>query len=342
MEYWPSDRYPIIPDAMRKLITICLFTGVFSSVSGQVIQGTVLDKNTRAPVEFAMLYFNGTFVGTYSDEEGKFKLDVTPHASMPLTVSAINYYSATVTGFTAGKPIVVYLIPKVYELEEIVVTAKSHSMQRKANLRIFREEFLGTTDNAADCEVLNEGDITFNYDRDRDTLKAFASKPIFIRNKALGYTITYYLDQFEYYRRTQSFIFKGNIIFTEDLTSDDARKQAYERKRKQAYLGSRMHFFRTLWANDLKSTGFVIRNTSGENLNYNSLVSGSEGSRKYLRYPENLDICYYSKEPTSRIVFLKPSVFFEKNGYSDPAGISWEGEMVKSRVADWLPYEYNP
>ncbi len=82
-----------------------------------------------------------------------------------------------------------------------------------------------------------------------DTLKAFALKPILIINKALGYNITYYLDKFEYYKPGNSFFFMGNIIFNEDST----KKMLYERRRKNAFLGSRMHFFRALWTDDLNS-----------------------------------------------------------------------------------------
>jgi hypothetical protein len=326
---------------MRRFLALILLLSWHTLAYDQIIRGTVLDKNTREPVGFAMLYFNGTFVGTYSDENGKFELDVSQHASMPLTVSAINYYSFSVADFSSGKPVVVYLTPKVYELEEIVVTAKSRDWKRRANLQLFRDEFLGTTGNARNCEIINESDITFIHDPDNELLKAYASKPIYIRNLALGYTITYFLDQFEYNMKTRSFIFRGNIIFAEDHSGDDALRLSQERKRRQAYLGSRMHFFRALWANDLKSTGFIVRNTSDETLDYKNMVSDREISRKYLQYGENLGICYYSEMPTSQIIFLKPRVFFDKNGYFDPTGISWEGEMVKQRIADWLPYEYS-
>jgi hypothetical protein len=33
-------------------------------------------------------------------------------------------------------------------------------------------------------------------------------------------------------------------------------------------------------------------------------------------------------------------VFFDKDGYFDQSAIMWEGEMVKKRTADQLPYNY--
>jgi hypothetical protein len=68
------------------------------------------------------------------------------------------------------------MTPKVYEFSEVVINAKSHVRERKMNLRVFKDEFLGTTSNAMKCDIMNENEITFNYDSDRDTLKAFASK----------------------------------------------------------------------------------------------------------------------------------------------------------------------
>ena len=44
--------------------------------------------------------------------------------------------------------------------------------------------------------------------------------------------------------------FTGNILFYEDSIT---QKRFSERGRRITYCGSRMHFFRVLWANDLKS-----------------------------------------------------------------------------------------
>jgi hypothetical protein len=222
-----------------------------------------------------------------------------------------------------------------------VVRAKIPQGERKVNLRTFRDEFLGNTGNALTCEIENEEDIGFNYGKDWDTLKAFAKKPIIIHNKALGYTVTYFLDKFEYYRESKSFFFRGSIMFKEDLITDETQKQAVERRRQNTYLGSRMHFFRSLWTNQLDQTGFVVRMGDNQIINPKTLVVQDQSRRKYIAYNEPVGICYYSKTPKSRIIFLKDRVFFDNRGYYDPTGISWEGDMARSRIADWLPYEYS-
>jgi hypothetical protein len=326
---------------VRKFIVIFLFSGFYIAAYSQVIKGTVLDEATESPIWYASVYFNGTFVGTTSDENGHFALDISKNASMPISISAIGYYSITLTEVSQDKPITVYLAPKVYELSEVVITARPSSRERKANLKIFRDEFLGTTSNALNCEILNENDITFGVGTDDDTLKAFASKPLLIYNRALGYKITYYLDRFEYYRKSTSFLYKGSIIFKEDLAAYETQQMSLERRRRFTYLGSRTHFFRALWANDIRSSGFVIRSLQNVNLNYRDIVSEEDNQKKFLSFRENLVIYHYTNSGSSYVVFLKDHVYFDSNGYFDPSGISWEGEMARQRIADWLPYEYS-
>lgn len=325
---------------MRRFILLFLFINFYEVAYNQVIRGTVLDNETKSPIGFACLYFSGTFSGTQSDQNGNFEVDVSKNASIPLTISAIGYYSSTLTDFSTEKPHIVYLTPKTYQLKEVSINAKSLARRREANLISFKNVFLGTTYNARQCVILNESDITFNYGSDKDTLKAFASKPILINNRRLGYSITYYLDKFEYSRWGRTFLLQGNIKFNEDLNSDPIQKQVFERRREDAYFGSRMHFFRALWVNDLISEGFIVKTPSGVNLNDIDIVIQEDSRRKFLKYPENIDICYHTKLPISHIVFLKERVYFDNSGYFDGLGISWEGEFARQRIGDLLPCEY--
>jgi len=324
---------------MKKTALILLFFQITVISFSQVIKGTISDKKTKSAIDYASVYINGTFIGTYTDENGNFELDISKSPSMPVSISAIGYYSVTLDEYSVSKPLIISLEPKIFELQEVVIKAKAIDRQRRANMVIFRNEFLGTTDNGRMCDILNEKDITFNYGSDRDTLKAYASKPILIENRALGYKITYYLDAFEFYRKEQSFFFKGNMVFTEDLTSDESKQQFYTKKRQYAYIGSRMHFFRTLWTNSLGSTGFDVKNPAGIKLNINQYVFADKNG-KYLKNNTSLDLYYYSRFRTSSIIFLKDKVYFYGNGYYDPAGILWEGRLAMQRVGDWLPYEY--
>lgn len=335
---------------MKKVFFIFLFSGFNVVAFNQVIEGTVFEIGTDSVICSSTIYFDGAFVGTLSDKNGNFKLDITKYASMPLIVSSIGYYSVTLTNYPTDKPLKIYLTPKVYELNEVVISSKPLFRKRNEYLKMFREEFLGTTSNAYNCEIINENDITFNYDSCQDTLRAFASNPLIINNRALGYKITYYLDKFEYYRRSRSFLFIGNFRFNEDLIRDKTDKSLsslmYEKRRYSTYLGSRMHFFRALWEDKLTDERFSVRNLDEDFLHYKDIVRQEDIHRtdslnrylKYIVYSGNLRI-YYNSE-LSTIIFLKPRVYFNKNGKFDNMAITWEGEMLKKRIGDLLPDVY--
>jgi hypothetical protein len=322
---------------MRKYMLVILFCLFNLAAYNQVIKGTVSDAKTKNTIPFASVYFNGTFEGTISDEQGYFELDRSKNLSMPVTISAIGYYSVTITDLSSIDPLRINMKPKEYALKEAVVKSTSLVKKRKRYLTTFKAEFLGTTHNAESCNILNEKDITFDYNSNIDTLKAYALKPLQVENKALGYTITYYLDKFEYYRMKESVFFTGNIKFSENYTTEDSQKLFVE-NRKQAYLGSKMHFFRSLWNNELKTQGFKILTLVNQRLKVSDIVVKDSANNKYLHYPSGFNI--WNKNSNTSVYFLKKYVFFDKTGYFDPSAINWTGGMGDGRIADWLPYEY--
>ena len=332
---------------MKKIVAFLLLVSFCTSIYSQTIQGVVLDRNNNSPIQSATIYFNGTFSGVLSDEQGYFELDNSDYKSMPITISSLGYYSFGLSDFPTDKQLIIFLTPKVFELDEIVVTAIDIQKARKRNLRMFKREFLGKTPNARKCKIMNEDDISLVYDDDNKKLKAFSSKPILIENRALGFKITYYLDKFEYNKITDYLLLTGNYNFIEDSAIRWGKQKRIERRRKSTYLGSRMHFFRALWANNLNSTLFAVENSAYVKLSYHEYVSDTDSlgvkgqMQKYLKSSGNLIVTYFSKEwSESRIEIIKGYIQFNKNGYFDPLGIIWEGDMAKQRVGDLLPFEY--
>jgi hypothetical protein len=332
----------------RKIILLISIFNLFTIAYTQVIKGIVLDHNTKSPVYFASIYFNGTFVITHSEQNGVFELDVSKYSSMPLSISASGYYSNTLNDFSTENEHLIWLEPKISELREVVVSvkAKAAAREKRANMKLFKDEFLGTTMNAKRCEIINENDITLTFNDVTETMSAFSAKPIQINNKGLGYQIIFYLDKFEYNKPNRSLIFTGNYIFKEDTAATNNQKKIYEKRRKTAYLGSRMNFLRALWENSLDSCGFLIMNSANQKLPYSNLIFQTDslspgGQEKYLTNTGDLLISYLSKNPGSSATFLDDYVYFDKNGYFDPHSISWKGEMANQRIADMLPYEYS-
>ncbi len=344
---------------MKNFILILLL--IFASIQAysQVLKGTILDKETGKPIDFAVIYFDGTFVGTNSDKNGNFEVNVSKNEGIPVTISALGYHSQTIIDWSAGRALTVYLSSKVFELNEIVINAdrKKALKERENNLKLFRKEFLGETANARLCKILNEEDITLFAGN--DTLKAFSSKPILIENSFLGYKITMFLEKFELALKNSMMYLKGNFFFNEDFASEYLKDKKYEKNRRKVYSGSRMQFFRALWDNKLDSAGFVLTDSLRHKLLYEDLVSknGITNSKKCLRYHGHMFVSY-NKDPlydsrsaqygvriyepnVSRLTMLKDSVFFDRDG-SFVEGIYWSGKIGKKRVADALPFEYTP
>jgi len=327
---------------MKKFLALLFMTGVSIQLFGQVITGTVYDKSSKSIIYSASVYFNGTSVGTLTDDKGNFRLDVSRYPTMPLTISAVGYYSVTLSTYSKEKPNAIYMNPKTFELNEVVIKERAHPLRRSENLTIFRNEFLGTSGNAMSCAITNEGDIRFRNSQANDSIIAYAVKPILIDNRALGYKITYFLDRFTYSKSSQTFMFEGKVFFSEDSSASESKKEYFDKKRNEVYRGSRMQFLRALWLNDLNSAGFSIRGPANEALSYSKVVVERGNNMKYLRYPNGIYVAYYSKLAKSMIQFHKEYVFFDATGYYEPDGLEWVGEMAKPRLGDMLPYGYTP
>ena len=342
---------------MRKItFLITLFCSI-SIANCQVFKGTVYDRSTDSTLSFAIVYISGTSIGTYSDEHGNFTLDISRYSSMPITISLLGYYSVTLSEHGSNKMYDIFLSPKIKELDEVVVTAKGHW---KTYMRMFEREFLGETKNAMECNILNEKDLRFSYDPDSNTLRAFSSEPVLIHNKALGYSITYYLDKFQYSAKmdekrvlTEKLVLLGNYLFKDDILAlSESEKRKVEARRKSAYVGSRMHFFRLLYQGDLVQNGkhniLLSDNTPVSNIfsigskttiNSDSFVIRKDSISSYIKNEGELSVVYRSKSST--IYVNIDSGYFQKNGYFDPIEITFSGDMSRQRIGDLLPFEYS-
>jgi hypothetical protein len=116
-------RRKVILTAMKRIVLLFLHISLCTTAYNQVISGRILDKDTKKPIDFATAYFAGTFTGTNTDKDGNFELDISKNKSMPLTISALGYYSVNITDLLPGKKLMIYLAPKNYELNEIVIRA---------------------------------------------------------------------------------------------------------------------------------------------------------------------------------------------------------------------------
>lgn len=320
---------------MVRFFTLFLLISSFD-VSAQLIKGQILIFGTEDPLPYANVYYDGMYKGSISGEDGFFQLQPASSARAPIIVSAVGYHSTSIADYTSDEFIKIYLQPKVYSLDAVVV--RFDGMTREEKEAIFKKEFIGVSQNSLQCEILNIDDIDLVYNRKRSTIEAFAKNPILMHNKALGFKITYYLDQFK--TTGGSIFFSGNYFFEPDTALAGKNLARVEKKRKEAYLGSRMHFIRSLYESRLRQEGFSLLKFSSAPEDYSGLVVDREDGRSIF-LKSRIAVVY--KGNGAAVTFLDKNKDFtpiSKNGFYDPIGISWSGAMANQRMGDLLPFEY--
>ena len=326
---------------IRTLFLLFLLCSVFQGFS-QTIHGIVLDNNTKKAIPYANVYFNGTYIGTSANESGEFYLTWKENNPRPITATSVGFYSMTLYDYQIDSMIFIWLEPKVYNIAAVIIRAdkmpesdRPDTMPRYKKEKIFREEFLGKDHNATRCRIVNMEDIILVYNDRNNSLSAYCDKPIIIENNALKYRINYFLDQFTCSK--DSAFMGGTYYFSEIPYS---RTRLISDRRKTAYLGSRMHFIRSLWENRLETEGFTMNIVDSCEIGYAKIVVESALHEKLLSQSKNIIVCYPEKYQKSFLKFRKSYVVIEKSGYFDPHGLRWSGFMASQRMAELLPFEY--
>lgn len=180
---------------MKKLI-LCLFFMMFvlGCLQSQTLIGKVLDSKTKLPIPQVSVYLNGTSIRTMTDEDGMFAFSVGKIINTDLVISHVAYNMVSIPNPYAEIPDIIYLTEKANLLDEVVVVADRTS--RKQKLKLFRKHFLGMSNAAKSCKILNEDDIYLYYNANDNKLTASSDKPLIIRNKYLGYEVQFSLIDF--------------------------------------------------------------------------------------------------------------------------------------------------
>lgn len=93
-----------------------------------LIQGTVMDKSTRLPLMYSAVSVVGTNRGTYTDEQGQFKLYVDP-ATSALQISYLGYKPATYSLNRSGLEVKVEMEADNITLDQVVVVVPFHQIE---------------------------------------------------------------------------------------------------------------------------------------------------------------------------------------------------------------------
>lgn len=111
---------------MNKIVLI--FLVIYTTTAAQ-IKATVIDSITREPVPYVNIWVEGEDIGTTSDENGRFELNIDKFKS--LHFSAVGYVNKQITygNLTA----IVSIHPSITVLEEVVITKGKRIKERIIN-----------------------------------------------------------------------------------------------------------------------------------------------------------------------------------------------------------------
>jgi CarboxypepD_reg-like domain len=308
----------------RYILLLLLYSCCNALYAQKILRGKLLSATDRKPVASASVYLSNTSTGTVSKEDGSFAISPFPEGKYDLVVSSLGYeiYTATINAAELPTDLQILLTPKVKEMAG--VTVKPFIKNGWAEWGpFFMENLIGATPNAEDCKLMNKDAVRFRADQQKNTLEAVTNEPLVIQNKALGYTLTYDLELFEFRFGFGLCTYLGYPLFTEMQTDDAEKREQWKRNRQAAYEGSMMHFMRSVYQNKLVENGFELRrvlrrkkkNTRGfymqmpamlvdVPLNGDSIAYSIDSATVQLQFNDYLQVVYPAKKlPKSYIRF---------------------------------------
>lgn len=340
------------------------------------LSGAVLDADTGKPLPHANVFLANTMKGSVTDTTGRFLIRGVPAGAFEIVVSRVGYEAAKreiqVAGELEIKP-AFKLRPLVLTGEDVEVTA-AIPKKWKAQLERFTDLLLSTTKNATKTKILNPAALDFR--EENDSITAMASEPLLIENPALGYKLTLVLMKFA--ASSQKLQYNGSIKFDELAPTSEKQTDEWQKNRLRAYQGSLRHFLAAICDTTigptlrLKQEGFEVftfkflweRETqrNAEPLPVDRFLRRDLKARAfYLDFHEYLGVRYIHEREEKPFLYYhqltrdagvqeswimletNQAVKIDGHGrYANDLAISKFGYWAWERLADMLPYEYEP
>lgn len=342
-----------------KLTIVFLLVAFFTNAQLQ-IEGKVIDSVTHKPLAAVNVFLSHTTIGINSNEKGEFQFSNLKQEKYELVVSSLNYeeYIIPISVNQNSDPLLIKLKPTANILKEVIVEPFDKNGWDQWGEK-FKLYFIGSTQLAKNCKLLNPEVVKFRFNSKTNKLRAFANEILIFENKSLGYKIKYLLSKFEIDFTNNNFSFKGYPLFEELKTNKIKEATKWNLQRNEIYKGSIRHFMRSLYFNQLENEGFEIRevriiNDEEKNRIHELVKSIQEkvdaGNGAQLQI-DNDSLDYYNKvnnisygenKVTLSKLITRDSFVFNTNSSMDPISRSvyFEGIFQVIYLNKKMPYEY--
>ncbi|MCC4211153.1 carboxypeptidase-like regulatory domain-containing protein [Leeuwenhoekiella parthenopeia] len=330
---------------MRYLIRVLGLCLSLSGFAQDRLSGYVYSAQDSTALADVSIYFDGTTLGTITNKDGHYSIAIQPGVKSALVISMLGYNPVYINNYQNISELpVVYLTESTEQLGEVFLETDPWSREHK--MREFKREFLGGTEVSKNVKILNEEVIKLHYSASKKRLVAWATKPIQIENKYLGYVIDYELQDFyiDYEKSLKSdlnlvyMVYYAGTSFFRELKPKVPRR--FKKHRDEAFEGSTLHFMRSLANQKLGEHGFRIFHKSFEVAPYQffKLQQGEENIH-VEQTAEQLSILFDNDQQSS-ITAKVPFQIDKFGNHFPPSGIIIGGAMGRRRLAMMLPQNY--
>ncbi len=247
----------------RQLLTLLLLLlPVLGFAQNKVVTGRVVDETTGEALPFVTIFITNTTIGTTTDDKGRFSLSLPP-GKHEIVVSMVGYgpiiYPVEISA--ASKQTQASVLLKLTQTETALNTVSVKAKRDPSwydNLEVFKDHFLGRSEVASKCKLINPESLIIVFDEVKRNLKVESSDLLIIENPQLGYKISYLLVDFHFDFAQNYVSYLGYPRF-ELMKGNKAKEKRWAKNRVKAYNGSVMHFVRVLRQKDLEAQGFNLR-----------------------------------------------------------------------------------
>jgi hypothetical protein len=308
---------------MRFIISLLFFLSVLPT-NARSLEGKLLDEKTLEPISSATIFLSYTKINTTSQSDGTFQFHTFPSGRYELIVSCSGYKTRRIELISSALPafLSITLTPLEQESPEFIdSTYEKYGWAEWGEL--FLKQLIGSSKFSRDTRLKNPEQVKFIYNKVTQTLIAVAHEPLLIENKAFGYWINFSLEHFEYQLNRGLIACKGYPLFSEMENKRPTQIGKCSFNRQMAYQGSWMHFFRSLYRNQLVEQGFEVRKIQ-------KVVNEEYRRVKNLLYSRlNMDS---TQHPTTSLLDEK---FYSKDSIQYYRNVFHQGEW-KDRVSPEL------